>query len=75
MIFLKQRGEFSTKLILNIQGSYAEYNNFPTLEIVYSILLCKKLHKRLVTSCKPLVNAADISTNHYTCPHLINKKS
>ncbi len=75
MISPKQRGEFSTKLISNIHGSYAEYNNFHTLGIVYSILLCKKLHKRLVTSCKPLVNTEGISTNHYTCPHLTNKKS
>lgn len=75
MISPKQRGEFLTKLISNIHGSYADYNNFHILEIVSSILLCKKFHKRLVTSCKPLVNTAGISTNHYTCPHLTNKKS
>lgn len=75
MIFPKQRGEFSTKLISNIHDSYAEYNKFHTLGFVSSIILCKKSHKRLVTSCKPLVNTRDIRHNHWTCTNSTKKKS
>ena len=35
MISPKQRGEFSTKLISNIHGPYAEYNNFHPLSSEY----------------------------------------
>jgi hypothetical protein len=50
MISPKQRGEFLTKLISNIHGSYAEYNNFHPLGIVSSILYLRALRTLLALS-------------------------